>query len=777
MKKLMITSAMLWCCLTLTAQTPATPEQLRQGFDTWRKYNYTEKTFVQTDKQDYLAGELIWWSFFCVNGSSLQPSGLSKIGYVEILDASGRPVLQGKTALDLGLGRGSFFVPVSLGTGSYELRAYTKWMRNNDSRYFFRKKIQIINPFRAVQAPVALNHNRFTILARPEAGKLISGVPTRVALLLEGPADNKSTKGWLLNEKGDSIQSLETNQYGLGIVRFTPIAAQQYSITLTLPDGSSSKASLPTVQTDGAGLSALANNNGGWQVEVTGNLAGKTAYLFLQNRQAVQMIQTVNNTMGSLTIPATVLGEGINQLSLVDNNGQVLAERLLYQQPKASAIQVNNLAATYRKRQEVTIQAGGLPAFKNGGRYTIAVNKETVLDKTTAIDMQTWWWLGADLSFTSNLLQQLPLHDAAQLEPLLLLSEGRPFALGVPAAPAYSPEYDGQQLTVKLSDAATGRVADSIPLQLAITGGKPQYYMTTSNRDGICHFDIHDFYGNGTLVFRVDKAVKSGYKFEPEYSFAPSTLLPTEPVTTALPASLATDLTAASFALQVRNQYTADSLNFFTPPMLDSLSFYGKAANSYMLDKFVRFTTIEEVLREYVLEVAVRFRDGKPQLFMIDQTNRGLYSSEPLVLVDGIPCSGAQALALDPLKIMRLDVVDHRYVFGDYLYDGVVSFVSYDGSGLEMLKIPDAGIFEMEGLQIDRQFHSVNHGIDKEENERIPDYRSLLYWQTTEADKNGNSRFSFYTGDIPGRYKVTIEGTDHQGHSGKTVQYFEIIDK
>lgn len=774
MKKLIIAG---WLCSSFLAARTQTGEQaatLRQGFETWRKHSFLEKTFLQTDKQNYLAGELIWWNFFCVDGSLHRPSGLSKVGYVELLDAGGNPVLQAKAALENGMGKGSFFLPVSLSTGSYELRAYTRWMRNNDDRYFFRQKITIINPFKAQQAPVSLAQSRYILTCRPEAGKLIAGIPARVGVLLEGPVGNTAASGWLLNEKGDSLQPVATDQYGLASFRFTPATDHQYKIVFTTPAGAVT-ATLPAAQAGGNSITAQALAAGAWQVQVQGDAAGKSLYLFLQNRQAIRLLQAVTGTTASLSLPATMLGEGVNQLSLVDAGGQVLASRLLYQPPLPLSMGIGGLATAYRQRQAVDLQATGLPAAN--GYYTISVTKETALDKTPSTAMRTWWWLGSDLGLGADLLNRLPAIDDIQaIDPLLLLAEGRPFAFGAPKTPLYAPEYGGQQLMVKLSDEATGRPVVATPVQLAITGGKPQFYLNTSDSNGLCRFDIHNFYGNGTLVFQVDKIVKSGYKFEPEYSFAPAPTVITQPATTALPVSLETDLSASSFALQVRNQYTADSINQFDLPVLDSLSFYGTAANSYMLDKYVRFTTVEEVLREYVTEVAVRLRNGKQQLLMIDQVGRGLYTSEPLILLDGIPCSSEQILAIDPLKLMRVDVVDRRYVFSEYLYDGVISFVTYNGNGLELLHLPNAGIFEMEGLQLERRFYTADHaGADKDS--RIPDYRSLLYWQQTPAGKNGEARFSFFTGDVPGRYKVTVEGNDNQGRSSKTVQYFEITDK
>ncbi len=58
-------------------------------------------------------------------------------------------------------------------------------------------------------------------------------------------------------------------------------------------------------------------------------------------------------------------------------------------------------------------------------------------------------------------------------------------------------------------------------------------------------------------------------------------------------------------ALQVQNQYLGNRLNEFRNPDIDTLPFYVKPDVSYLLDDYVRFTTMEEVLREYVAPVTL----------------------------------------------------------------------------------------------------------------------------------------------------------------------------
>src|SRR5579859_632838 len=95
--------------------------------DTWQNVVLQEKLFVHTDKSFYLAGELLWCRLYCVDGNTHRPQGVSRLAYVELLDQDNKPVLQGKIALEKGFGDGSFYIPPSILTGAYQLRAYTNW--------------------------------------------------------------------------------------------------------------------------------------------------------------------------------------------------------------------------------------------------------------------------------------------------------------------------------------------------------------------------------------------------------------------------------------------------------------------------------------------------------------------------------------------------------------------------------------------------------------------------------------------------------------------------
>ena len=103
-----------------------------------------ERVYLQTDKQLYLSGELLWLKLYTTDTDG-QLLSLSKIGYVELIRDS-IPEVQIKLDIRDGAGAGWMELPVMLPTGYYRMIAYTRYMRNEGESVFFEKKIAIINP-------------------------------------------------------------------------------------------------------------------------------------------------------------------------------------------------------------------------------------------------------------------------------------------------------------------------------------------------------------------------------------------------------------------------------------------------------------------------------------------------------------------------------------------------------------------------------------------------------------------------------------------------------
>ena len=116
---------------------------IEKQFASYQEKNLQEKIFVHTDKSFYLAGEIVWFKIYNVDGKSHKPLDISKVAYLEILDKENNAIIQTKVRLKEGSGDGSVYLPVSVAPGNYILRAYTRWMKNFDPEFYFEKPVTI----------------------------------------------------------------------------------------------------------------------------------------------------------------------------------------------------------------------------------------------------------------------------------------------------------------------------------------------------------------------------------------------------------------------------------------------------------------------------------------------------------------------------------------------------------------------------------------------------------------------------------------------------------
>jgi len=108
--------------------------------------NYpVEKVYLQLDKPYYAIGDLIYFKAYTTVGSKHQPSGLSKILYVDLINEKDSVKQSLRLPMTAGLSWGSFALADTLQEGSYRIRAYTQWMRNFGEEYYFDKTISIGN--------------------------------------------------------------------------------------------------------------------------------------------------------------------------------------------------------------------------------------------------------------------------------------------------------------------------------------------------------------------------------------------------------------------------------------------------------------------------------------------------------------------------------------------------------------------------------------------------------------------------------------------------------
>ncbi len=119
-------------CYGGQAQSPVRPERFR----------------LFSDRPVYVAGETVRVSALNLTEDPEQPSGLSKLFYLELISSDGLSLRQSKVPLKVSGACGTLEIPVDLPSGTYYLKGYTRWMRNFGPECYAYLGIRIVNPYR-----------------------------------------------------------------------------------------------------------------------------------------------------------------------------------------------------------------------------------------------------------------------------------------------------------------------------------------------------------------------------------------------------------------------------------------------------------------------------------------------------------------------------------------------------------------------------------------------------------------------------------------------------
>lgn len=748
-------------------------------FSNYQKRMTGEKIFMHHDKSYYLAGEVLWFKLYYVDGDSHHPGEISKVAYMEILDSASKPVLQAKVLLQNGSGSGSLFIPVTIHSGVYTLRAYTQWMKNGSPDYFFEKPLTIINSLKSLDA-TSFQRNRYFINFFPEGGNLVENLQSKLAFKVADHAGRGiEFKGFIVNSNNDTVTTFQPFKFGMGHCLFTPSAGDQYKAIIQTND-TLITAALPSVMKHGYVMRVMNESASQIRVTVATNiLSAKSVRLFAHTRQSAKFFEekSINKGIAEFVISTSDLGEGISHLTVFTEANQPVCERLRFLRPaQRLVLQSDAAAAQFESRKKVSI---GITSKDESGRVLPADLSVSVYKVDEALDLsvqhiQDYFWLQSDLKgnveFPAFYFGNAP--EVQEATDNLMLTHGwrrfiwQDILSKTSLPPAHVPELKSHIVHARVFNVRTGEPAANVLAYLSVPGKRVQMYSAKSDMAGNLKFYTTNLYGPNEILLQTDTRLDTLYRIELlnpfDERYSSRTLPPFD-----LPHSLRDPLLDQTVSVQVQNIFSGERIHQLYSPDIDSNGFYGPPDNSYQLDNYVRFTTMEEVLREYIVEVLVRRQKEDFRLVMSGGLDNRVFLDDPLTLFNGVPVFDVKKIMqYDPLKIQRVEVVKRRYFYGPATMNGIVNFISYQPDP-EMISALNAIVFDYEGVLLDREFYSPAYETPEQQSSRMPDFRNVLFWSpNVTTDGQGRNTINFFTSDQKGKYTAIIQGTDKNGRFG-----------
>lgn len=211
---------------------------------------------------------------------------------------------------------------------------------------------------------------------------------------------------------------------------------------------------------------------------------------------------------------------------------------------------------------------------------------------------------------------------------------------------------------------------------------------------------------------------------------------------------------------QIENQFFAlkpDSVLLGDP--IDP--FDGGVPEVFVLDDYTRFPTFQETLVEILNNAGYRNNPNGYDYIRINQdfeTANEEYNSFPaIVLFDGVYITNHEAMKVyDARKIKSISLIRDQFQLANKEYQGILSVETFDGDYYEQYDGKNGDIATVDKPLPNKNYYVQTYGTGSFE--RIPDYRTLLFWKPNVVVDGNSFDFEFHTSDVLGEYEIMVDG-------------------
>ncbi len=666
-----------------------------------------EEVYVHTDREDYIAGETMWFNTWVFEKPGIKLSARSKLLYLEVLNWTNRPVVRKRILITDGSGPGMALLPDTLSSGDYTVRAYTNWMKNFLPVNCFSKKIRIynaikLNPFHKILAKQfdSTNENDEQALIKTQTGIKAALISSPDTFYIHISSDNESYIG----SAKHCYLFVQTN----GIININ----EKINLLPGHTDISVPKSSL----TPGINQITLFNDSGRTLFE-------KYVFILPEKKQSLSIRSEISSGPRSKAVleisPEDILP---NSLSGAKFSVSVIPGSF----PDLSADMSDYLlfGSEFGILQE--------EFYKN---ILSQVNADSIVELPESIKSR---WIDWDIILSGNY-------------PVI----------------RYQPENEYHYITGRLINKESLAPVPGEYVIMSYPGKKAQFMYNRTNNNGDFSFPLPLDNCTRDIIILPERG-DSGHTVNIATSFS-EFYAPVEADTLIDLNEIPAYLEKMSVNYQLNRIYdipSSDAIQDTGPLLPVQNNFYGKPDTRLLLDNYIKLPVMEEVFFELLPGVMLRRISTGYDVEVIDPVGKSRYNMPPGLFIDGIKINNASVLAdLDPELVEQIDVVSDKYIVGDYLFFGIINVITRKGD-FHNINLPE-GAVRLNYRIADPSFSFISPAYSEEamKRDRIPDLRNTIFWDPSVVPGNdGKISIEFRTPDYKTDYLVNIQGTTRNGN-------------
>jgi len=372
----------------------------------------------------------------------------------------------------------------------------------------------------------------------------------------------------------------------------------------------------------------------------------------------------------------------------------------------------------------------------------------TVVPAGLADSLQAGIHLGSALAQDPGSIELTPTGAFPYADPVSAVEEDFNFT--------FLPEIRGVSISGNVTAAGTGPVR----LHFSLLGEDPDYFGTLTDEKGRFIVSLPDGTGTRELFVAAERMTsidEQELSIHIDQDFATDPLpFPVDPFRLSPARRFAAGRIVVNMQLSEafrQDQPGSAGAAGTAGETAQGVPFYGNPVVTVRMEEFVSLPTMTEVFENLVPSVYVKYNRGEAYL-KIESRNSMISHLPPLILMDGIPVFDQKAvLAVDPSKILKIDLVNEVFVRGSMYYGGILAITSKEGD-MASVELPEGGYF------FDYQvFHPECRHDFRPANGRVPDSRNTLMWSdniTLGPDDAADMRFT--AASAPGDYIILVRG-------------------
>ena len=317
----------------------SSPSQNTPIVDSLLQYRYRhapEKIYLHLNQAFYSNREHLWFKGYLVNAIDHRPQTQSKVMYVDLISPSDEIIYTWILHQDKGFS-GDFQWSRNQESGTYRLRAYSNYMRNSGSEYFFEKEFRVYDflteevnkPFENNSQP---NFNELVVDFFPEGGDIIAGIPSNICFKVSDQKGvTQDISGTIIDENNLPIAQCKTYHNGIGSFSIVPEFGQDYHLIFSV-QGKEYKFQLPEIYDKGLSLNINPTKAEQIFIKVVSSDSSslKGSFLIGHVRGAIFTQMEILQSAQTFQLSKSNLPAGLLHFTLFDGDQRPQAERLIF---------------------------------------------------------------------------------------------------------------------------------------------------------------------------------------------------------------------------------------------------------------------------------------------------------------------------------------------------------------------------------------------------------------------------------------------------------------